>query len=151
MLTSILIVEGLFYFFLQKFVKLMDEIINILDTSDECLPGIFLVNIRPSNVQKEFSVLAFFLCVQFFDDGLSKLCEIFGDKKVVLVIFEVFLLHKDLVFYLPVTNSAYQLSFTVVYRPNNVAAINTVFSSRLCETKFVIYYVDDQPICLLPI
>ena len=62
MLTSILIVEGLFYFFLQKFVKLMDEIINILDTSDECLPGIFLVNIRPSNVQKEFSVLAFF-CV----------------------------------------------------------------------------------------
>ena len=30
----------LFYFFLQTFVKLLDEIINILDTSDECLPGI---------------------------------------------------------------------------------------------------------------
>jgi hypothetical protein len=29
-----------YLFFLQTFVKLLDEIINILDTSDECLPGI---------------------------------------------------------------------------------------------------------------
>ena len=34
-----IIVECLL-FFLQTFVKLLDEIINILDTSDECLPGI---------------------------------------------------------------------------------------------------------------
>jgi hypothetical protein len=31
---------NVYYFFLQTFVKLLDEIINILDTSDECLPGI---------------------------------------------------------------------------------------------------------------
>jgi len=30
-------------------------------------------------------------------------------------------------FYLPVAKSAYQLSFTVVYRLNNVGAINIVF------------------------
>ena len=35
-----IIVECLLLFFLQTFVKLLDESINILDTSDECLPGI---------------------------------------------------------------------------------------------------------------
>jgi hypothetical protein len=50
-----------------------------------------------------------------------------GNKDVVLVVFEIFLLHKDRVFYLPITKTAYQLTFTVVYRPNNVGAINIVF------------------------
>jgi DNA repair ATPase RecN len=57
---------------------------------------------------------------------LSKLCEIFGNKDVVLVVFEIFLLHKDRVVYLPITKTAYQLTFTVVYRPNNVGAIEQI-------------------------
>ena len=48
---------NVYYFFLQTFVKLLDEIINILDTSVMNVfleSSVFFANIRPSNVQKEF-------------------------------------------------------------------------------------------------
>jgi hypothetical protein len=35
-----------------KFVKLLDEIINILDTSDECLPGIVCLFCKYTAIKK---------------------------------------------------------------------------------------------------
>ena len=121
---------NVYYFFLQTFVKLLDEIINILDTSVMNVfleSSVFFANIRPSNVQKEFSFFVFF-CVF---SSLMMDCRNFLRSSVIKMLSLLFLRFS---FFIKIELFAFQLgkrhinlTFTVVYRPNNVGAINIAF------------------------